>query len=123
MVNMERIDIREISYAFALKIIDLYKHLISKNEYVMSKQILRSGTSIGANIEEAQAAQTKRDFIAKMSIAAKEARETNYWLNLLRDSGYLADYMHPDKLTEGLTLIIKTLTKIVKTSQKNISNK
>jgi four helix bundle protein len=123
MINMERIDIREISYAFALKIIDLYKHLISKNEYVMSKQILRSGTSIGANIEEAQAAQTKRDFIAKMSIAAKEARETNYWLNLLRDSGYLADYMHSDKLTEGLTLIIKTLTKIVKTSQKNISNK
>ncbi|TAL22750.1 MAG: four helix bundle protein [Nitrospirae bacterium] len=120
---MERVDIRKISYSFALKIIDLYKYLISKNEFVMSKQILRSGTSIGANVEEAQAGQSKRDFVAKMSIAAKEARETNYWLNLLRDSGYLSNDSNFEKLTEELTLIIKTLTKIVKTAQGNISGK
>ena len=67
------------SFDFALEIIELYKILKSKNEFVISKQLLRSGTSIGANVEEATAAQTKKDFITKMSIASKEARETRYW--------------------------------------------
>ena len=74
---MDKTDIRKMTFGFALDIIHLYKRLISKNEYILSKQVLRSGTSIGANVEEAQAAQTKKDFITKMSIASKEARETN----------------------------------------------
>jgi len=70
--RMNKTDIRKMTFDFALDIIHLYKRLISKNEYVLSKQVLRSGTSIGANVEEAQAAQTKKDFITKMSIASKE---------------------------------------------------
>jgi len=71
------------SFDFALEIIELYKMLKSKNEFVISKQLLRSGTSIGANVEEATASQSKKDFATKMSIASKEARETRYWLRLL----------------------------------------
>ena len=78
--------IQQKSYDFALKIIALYRDLVKGNEYVFSKQLLRSGTSIGANVEGAQAAQSRADFISKMSIASKEARETSYWLRLLRDS-------------------------------------
>ena len=75
------------SYAFSLKIIDLYKYLnYEKKEFVLSKQILKSGTSIGANVEESQSAISKRDFISKNSIALKEARETHYWLRLLKDT-------------------------------------
>jgi four helix bundle protein len=82
--------IKEKSKAFALRIIRLYKYLISnKREYILSKQVLRSGTSIGANIEEAQGAQSKKDFVAKMYIAHKEAKETKYWLELLRDGNIL----------------------------------
>ena len=72
-------------------IIELYKYLsIKKREYVLSKQLLRSGTSIGANVQESQAAISKKDFIAKISISSKEALETRYWLNLLIDSGYIS---------------------------------
>ncbi len=74
------------SFDFALKIIDFYKILKSEKEFVLSKQLLRAGTSIGANINEAEAAQSKEDFIHKMSIASKEARETRYWLQLLQKS-------------------------------------
>ena len=77
------------SYAFALEVIALYKLLIEKKEFVMSKQILRSGTSIGANIHEAVASESKKDFIHKLSIAVKESRETSYWLNLLKDSNFI----------------------------------
>jgi four helix bundle protein len=70
------------SFDFALQIIELYKQLVSGKEFILSKQLLRSGTSIGANIEEATAAISKKDFIHKMSIASKEARETRYWLRL-----------------------------------------
>jgi four helix bundle protein len=70
--------IQKKSFEFALSVIELYKLLIAQNEYVLSKQLLRSGTSIGANVEEASAGQSKKDFIAKMSIASKEARETLY---------------------------------------------
>jgi len=79
--------IREKSYAFSLKIISLYRELAEKKEFIVSKQLLRSGTSIGANIEEALAGQSRKDFHAKLTIAFKEAKETNYWLRLLRDSG------------------------------------
>ena len=78
--------IQENAYDFALSILDLYKRMKLQNEYVLSKQLIRSGTSIGANVEEATVAQSRKDFISKMSIASKEARETNYWLRLLRDS-------------------------------------
>ncbi|HRT84606.1 MAG TPA: four helix bundle protein [Bacteroidales bacterium] len=117
---MESVDIRKLSYSFALKIIELYKFLLKKKEFIISKQILRCGTSIGANVEEAQAGQTKKDFTAKMSIAAKEARETNYWLNLLKESEYLNGFHNKDDLINDLNIIIKTLTKIVKTSQEKI---
>ena len=78
------------SYAFALRIVKLYRHMADeRREYVLSKQVLRSGTSIGANIEESIHAQSKVDFIHKLSIGQKEASETNYWLRLLKDSGYI----------------------------------
>jgi four helix bundle protein len=81
--------IQEKSYSFSLRIIKLYKFLAENKEYVLSKQVLRSGTSIGANVEEAIGCHSRKDFIAKFSIIYKEARETRYWLRLLRDSGYL----------------------------------
>jgi four helix bundle protein len=82
--------VKEKSYNFALRIVKLYKHLIEvKKEFVLSKQLLRCGTSIGANVEEALGGQSDKDFIAKISIAYKESRETNYWLRLLKDSDYL----------------------------------
>ncbi len=107
--------IKEKSFNFALMIIDLYKYLNSKNEFVLSKQLLRAGTSIGANIEEAQASQSKKDFLSKMSIASKEARETLYWIKLLIKANFLDDYQHTDKLVEEINSIINILTKIVKT--------
>ena len=78
--------VQKKSFEFSLKIISLYKKLQLEKEFVISNQILRSGTSIGANIEEALAGQSKRDFTAKMSISSKEARETKYWLRLLKES-------------------------------------
>ncbi len=78
------------SYAFAIRMVRLYQHLSKeKKEFILSKQLLRSGTSIGANIEEALGGSSKRDFKAKMNIAYKEARETKYWLKLLKDTGYI----------------------------------
>ncbi len=108
--------IREKSYKFALEIIKLYKLLNVDNKgFVLAKQLLRSGTSIGANIEEAQAAQSKKDFLSKLSTANKEARETLYWLNLLNDSGYLEDFNNKDLLFAEIDSIINILTKIIKT--------
>jgi four helix bundle protein len=79
------------SYDFALRIIKLYQYIVGeKKEYTLSKQILKSGTSIGANIEEAIGGQSKKDFVAKLSISYKEARETHYWLRLLTDTGYIS---------------------------------
>ncbi len=107
------------SYKFSLEIIELYKYLnFEKKEYVLSKQILKSGTSIGANVEEGQAAISKRDFINKNSIALKEARETHYWLRLLRDSNFLkeTDLILIDKCEE----LKKILVSIVKTSQERL---
>ncbi|MGA1863042.1 four helix bundle protein [Deferribacter thermophilus] len=108
--------IKNKTYSFALKIIDLYKFLkYEKKEYVLSKQILKSGTSIGANVEEAQAAQSRKDFLSKLSIASKEARETYYWLRILTDSGYLDNYSDKDILITEINSIISVLTKIIKT--------
>lgn len=107
-----------LSFDFSLEIIGLYKILTEQKEFVISKQLLRSATSIGANIEEANAAQTKKDFIAKMSIASKEARETKYWLRLLDKSKLIPlDYSTYLILIEH---IINIITKIVKTSQMSL---
>ena len=112
-----KITIEDRSFDFALEIIKIYKHLNSNKEYIMAKQLLRSGTSIGANNQEAQAAQSRNDFIAKMSIASKEARETKYWLRLLDTSGYLNNYSNRNKSFKEIDTIINIVTKIVKTSQ------
>jgi len=110
------------TYDFALEIIKLYKLLSeSKKEYVLSKQILRSGTSVGANINEAISAESKSDFIHKFGISLKEARETLYWLNLLKDSSYLSQD-HFKKLEILNNEIISIITKIIKTSKTNIKN-
>ena len=115
--------IKEKAYNFALEIIELYKYLkIEMKEFVLSKQILRSGTSIGANIEEAQAAQSKKDFLSKISIASKEARETLYWLKLLNDSSHIQNYSNKDALFDEITLIINILTRIIKTLQERQKN-
>lgn len=109
--------IKDKTYQFALQIIHHYLKMQQQNEFVLSKQLLRSGTSIGANVEEATAAQSRKDFISKMSISSKEARETNYWLRLLRDSKLCEDIDFTDLIKESEE-IIKILTSIVKTSQK-----
>lgn len=109
------------SFDFAIRVVKLYKYLCSeKKEYVLSKQLLRCGTSIGANINEAQAGQSKADFIAKMSIASKEARESKYWIDLLIATKYIdAEENHVKTLLRDIDEIIKLLTKIIKTGQEN----
>jgi four helix bundle protein len=78
--------VQQKSFAFALEIVELYRSIVAQHEYVISKQLLRSGTSIGANVEEAGAGISRKDFRAKMAIALKEARETKYWLRILQES-------------------------------------
>jgi four helix bundle protein len=112
--------ILEMTFDFSLQIIELYKFLVQKREYVLSRQVLKSGTSIGANVEEAIAAQSKKDFISKMAIASKEARETKYWLRLL-DRSKLIDKDIKSYL-DSIEHIVNILTKIVKTSQQGIQN-
>lgn len=105
--------IQKKSFEFAQEIIRLYRELQDQREYVLSRQLLRSGTSIGANVEEATAAQSRNDFVAKMSIASKEARETRYWLRLLQESKLVdidvtSQLIHVDELIRILTSIVKT---------------
>jgi four helix bundle protein len=108
------------SYVFALRIIKLYKYLIEgKKEFVLSKQVLRSGTAIGALVKEAEHAQSKPDFINKMNIALKEANETDYWLNLLKDSNYI-DNNSFTSIQPNCVELIRMLASIVKTSKKTI---
>ena len=106
--------IEKKSFAFALQIIQLYCKLREQREYVLSKQLLRSGTSIGANVVEALAGQSRNDFLSKMAIASKEARETKYWLQLLQAS-QLADLDFTRELAQ-VEEIILMLTSIVKTT-------
>jgi four helix bundle protein len=107
------------SFDFAVRIVKLFKYLSNeKKEYILSKQLLRCGTSIGANINEAQAAQSKKDFISKMSISSKEARETKYWIDLLISTDYLKEEdKHVQSLLNDTEEIIKLLTTIIKSSQ------
>ena len=108
-----------ITKSFALRIIKLYTYLKEeKKEYVMSTQLLRSGTSIGANVRESVNAQSKADFVNKMNIALKEADESMYWLELLHESSFLSDQEF-DSISDDLSKILGTLTKIIKSSKSN----
>ena len=119
MVEDQEPDIRSRTFEFSVQVIELYKFLqFEKKEYVLGKQLLRSGTSIGANVEEATAAQSKKDFIAKMSIALKEARETNYWLRLLKRTGFIKK----DNLINESSEIMNILGAIIRTSRKNLAS-
>ena len=105
------------SYVFALRIVKLYKYLVyDKKEYVLSKQLLRSGTSIGALIKEGEHAQSKADFLNKMNIALKEANEAQYWIELLRDSGYLS-YEESLSIYDNSNELIRLLASIVKSTK------
>ncbi|MEO6694368.1 MAG: four helix bundle protein [Ignavibacteria bacterium] len=113
---------KDKSYKFALRIIKLYKFLIdSRKEYVLSKQILRCGTSIGANIEESVGCSTKKDFVNKISIAYRESRETKYWLNLLYDSKYIEKKSY-DSMVSDCEELIKLTGKIISSSKSNKLN-
>ena len=106
----------DLSYNFGVRIVKIYKYLSSKQVYVLSKQILRCGTSIGANVHESIHAQSKADFISKMNIALKEADETDYWLRLLRDSDVIEEEEFKS-LQKDVKQIIGTLVKIIKNSK------
>ncbi|MBI3332088.1 four helix bundle protein [Candidatus Peregrinibacteria bacterium] len=108
--------IQEKSYGFSLHIIEFCNVLNERRQYVLSKQLLKSGTSIGANIEEALQAQSRRDFIAKLSISLKEAFETKYWLRLIRDSK-TASLQEMGALFSEIDEILKLLISIIKTSK------
>ena len=115
--------VQDKSYKFALRIIKLYQFLHNrKKELVLSKQVLRSGTAVGALIEEGIHAESKSDFIHKMNIAYKEAKETHYWIRLLRDSEII-DKKSSDTILNDSEEINKLLTKILITSRKNIKCK
>ena len=111
---MKEIVIANLSLDFALRIVNVYKYLCDvKNEYVMSKQLLRCGTSIGANIAESEHAQSTADFISKLYIALKEANETKYWLILLSKAEYLNEKEY-ESLIKDLRIIIGTLVNTIK---------
>ena len=110
--------IRDKSFQFALKIIELSQSLKEERNYEIANQIIRCGTSIGANVEESQAAQSKKDFISKLSISSKEARETKYWLRLIKESKISNNKL--DVLINDCDDLINILTKIVKTSAETI---
>jgi four helix bundle protein len=108
------------SYNFALRIIKLYKHLCNdKKEFVLSKQILRCDTSIGANVEEAIGAISKKDFLNKIYIAHKESRETSYWIKLLRDSDYI-NRKSSESLLIDCDELIKITGKIISSTNRNL---
>ena len=110
--------VRDKSYAFAVRIVKVYKYLCEeKKEYTLSKQLLRSGTSIGANIEEAIGGQSRKDFFAKLTIAYKEARETHYWVRLLTDTDYISQEQSRSLLNDS-----EELLKIIGSIQKTIRN-
>jgi len=110
------------SYNFALRIVRFFQFLRKeKKEYVLSKQILKSGTAIGALIREAEFGQSRADFVNKMHISLKEANETDYWLNILRDTGYINDKMF-QSLDDDCQELIRLLVATVKTAKKRITN-
>lgn len=112
--------IKEKSFDFALKIVSMFQLLVNeKREFVLNKQLLRSGSSIGANIREAEHAESKADFIHKMSISLKEANESSYWIELLFKSNYITENQFKN-INNDLTEILKLLTSIIKTSKNKL---
>ena len=108
------------SLAFAIRTVNLYKFLVAEHkEYVLSKQILRSGTSVGAMIREAEFGQSKPDFISKLSIAQKEINETIYWLELLKETKFISQEMF-ESLNIDAVELIKLITSSIKTAKKNV---
>lgn len=106
------------SFLFSVRIVNLYKFLNQeKKEFVISKQLLRSGTSVGANVRESEHAESTSDFIHKLSIALKEANETEYWLDLLKETGYLNETEYVS-VQENIKEILKLLVSIIKTTKK-----
>ena len=119
MENENSNPIAEKSFQFAIRITNLYRYLCSeKQEYVLSKQLLRSGTSIGANVAESQQPQSRNDFISKLSIALKETTETKYWLRLLSATHYLSEKESVSMLYD-CTELEKLLTAIIKSAKSN----
>ena len=112
--------LQQKSFAFASRLVKAYKFLIDNKEFVMSKQLLRSGTSIGANVEEVLAASSTADFVHKLNIAAKEAREASYWLRLLHDNDFLETVLLNSLLSEN-TELTKLLSSILLTTKANNS--
>ncbi len=106
------------SYAFALRVVKLYRYLCSHKEYVLSKQVLRSGTAVGALVSEAEFGQSKIDFISKLSIGLKEANETLYWLSLLKDAKYIDEKMFKS-IQPDIEELIKLLVSSINTAKKN----
>jgi len=120
MKNIENNIIYDKSFSFDLNIIELYKYLCTyEKEYIMSKQLLRSGTSIGANVAEALTAQSRKDFISKMHIAFKESAESKYWINLLIKAGYISE-SKIILLNNQLNEISKILNSIITTTKENL---
>jgi len=114
--------IKNKSFVFAIRIIKLYQFLCeAKKEFILSKQLLRSGTAVGALIREAEHAEGKTDFKHKMSIAQKEINETIYWLELLKETGYLTDEQFQSINSDAIE-VIKLLTSIIKSTKANINN-
>lgn len=112
--------LKDKPYSFALRIVKLYKFLTeNKKEFVLSKQLLKSGTSIGANVAEGNRAESKLDFIHKLSIALKESFETEYWLNLLRDSEFITENQS-DSIIKDCQELQKLLTSSIKTAKSNL---
>lgn len=125
MKEVKQNEILSLSKSFALRIVRLHRYMVSnKREFVLSQQLLRSGTSIGANIREAQFAQSKADFIAKMYISLKEAGETEYWLELLHEAGCLKQKEFESIITPCQTIIrmLNAITKTAKINKSHISH-
>jgi len=114
--------VKQKSFAFAIRIVKLYQYLCEqRKEFVLSRQLLRSGTSVGAMIREAEHAETKNDFKHKMAIAQKEINETLYWIELLKETEYLSKDQF-DSINTDATEIMKLLTAIIRTTKSNINN-
>ena len=111
--------VQDKSFSFAVRIVKLYKYLITEHrEYVLSKQLLRSGTAVGALIREAEQAESKADFIHKMAISLKEANESAYWLELLKETEYLETKAYESIKADNIELL-KLLTSIIRTSKES----
>jgi four helix bundle protein len=120
--NMRENILKDKSFSFAIRVVRVYQYLVArKQEYVLSKQLLRSGTSVGAMVREAEHAQTKADFIHKLSIAQKEINESIYWLDLLAGTDYLSPAQANSLCTDAIELL-KLLTAIIKTTKSNLNN-